>query len=91
MINELYINRFTLFHKVGIKFFYKVVNIIQEHTDYKHMSSTAFSSTTTMLSQHINLRCFKDTQKQLLLTSHALTRLNKTLIAIRFEQQHLFW
>jgi hypothetical protein len=37
MMNEREINRFTLFHKVGIQFFYKVVNIIQEHILQAHV------------------------------------------------------
>jgi hypothetical protein len=39
MMNEMWMNRFTLLHKVGIQLFYKVVNIIQEHVlvyYYKH-------------------------------------------------------
>jgi hypothetical protein len=87
-MNEMQIIKFTLFHKVGIHFFYKVVNIIQEYRlqayviycilFYYHAKPTYF------------IKCFKDTPKQILFTSHALTRLNKTLIANRFEQQHLF-
>jgi hypothetical protein len=66
-------NTFTLLDRVEIQFFYKVVHIIQEHVlvyyYYNHYS--------TMPSHHSKLRCFKDTPKQTLLTSHALKRLIK--------------
>jgi hypothetical protein len=67
-------NMFTLLDRVEMQLFYKVVNIILEHVlayyYYYHPSSTKPS-------YHSNLRCFKDTPKQILLTNHALKRLIK--------------
>ena len=42
---------------------------------YKHMSSTAFSSTTNMFKSTHLIKCFKDTPKLLLLTNLVLKRI----------------
>jgi hypothetical protein len=89
MMNEIQIIRFTLFHKVGIHFFYKVVNIIQEYRLQAYVIYYILFYHYHAKPAHF-IKCFKDTPKQFLFTSHVLTRLNKTLIATRFEQQHLF-
>jgi hypothetical protein len=36
-MNEMQITSFTLFHKVGVHFFYKVANIIQEYRLQAHV------------------------------------------------------
>jgi hypothetical protein len=89
MMNEIQIIRFTLFHKVGIHFFYKVVNIIQEYRLQAYAVYCILFYHYHAKTAHL-IKCFQDTPKQISFTSHVLTRLNKTLIATRFEQQHLF-
>jgi hypothetical protein len=64
---------FTLLDRVEIQLFYKVVNIIQEHVLVYYY----YNHSSTMPNHHSNLKCFKDTPKQILLTNHALTRLIK--------------
>jgi hypothetical protein len=76
MMNEMQMNRFTLLHKVGIQRFYKVVNIIQEHILQAHVIYCILFYYYYVKSTHL-IKCFKDTPKQILLTSHALTRLIK--------------
>jgi hypothetical protein len=60
-------NRFTLLYKVGIQLFYKVVHIIQEQVLVYYY----YNHSSTMPNHHNNVRCFKDTPKQILLTNHA--------------------
>jgi hypothetical protein len=69
-------NRFTLLRKVGTQLFYKVVNSIPEHTLQAHVIYSILFYYYYAKSTRL-IKCFKDTPKQILLTSHALTRLIK--------------
>jgi hypothetical protein len=69
-------NRFTLLHKVGIQLFYKVVNIIQENILQAYVIYCILFYYYYTKSTHL-IKYFKDTPKQILLTSHTLTRLIK--------------
>jgi hypothetical protein len=61
-------NMFILWDRVEIQLFYKVVHIIQEHVLVYY-----YNHSYTMPNHHRNLRYFKDTPDQILLTNHAFT------------------
>jgi hypothetical protein len=62
MMIEMQIIKFTLFHEVGIQFFYKVVNIIQEHILQARVIYCILFYYYYAKSAHL-IKCFKDTTK----------------------------